>query len=329
MNSKVHTIKLLDQSYELVPIDQLRPHEENPRRGSVPAIVASLEVNGFYGAVVAQRSSSRILVGNHRWEAAKNEGLKELPVFWLDVTDEQARRILLADNRTSDEATWDEGALAALLTQIHESAGTLEGTGYSEEAFDAIVQAANDAVLAATPVVEDEPPPPGQAAALQKKWKTKRGQIWQIPSATVKGKAHRLMCGDATDAADVKRLMGRKMADMVFIDPSYNVDYHGYTEERLKIANDSMPAEKVPRLSSGGFRLLPKRREVDCGNLRLPLIIVAAGISERARGRWLRSTLPNHLGEEHLRLGLWKIQIPTRANFFRPRRRGERCVVRR
>jgi DNA modification methylase len=244
--------KILNQSYELVTIDKLQPHPENPRRGSLPAIAASVAANGFYGAVVAQRSTGRILVGNHRWEAAKSEGLKEIAVVWVDVSDEEARRILLSDNRTADQATWDVPDLAKLLTEIEASAG-LEGTGFDQAAYDAVLQAANDLLETATSVVEDEPPPPDQAAALQKKWKTEPGQIWEIPSLTLEGKAHRLMCGDSTDAADVERLMGGVKADMGFLDPPYGVDYQGYTADRLKIVGDNLPADKFHAFLAAAF----------------------------------------------------------------------------
>jgi DNA modification methylase len=244
--------KILDQSYELINIDKLQPHPENPRRGSLPAIAASVAANGFYGAVVAQRSTGRILVGNHRWEAAKSEGLKEIAVVWVDVSDEQARRILLSDNRTADQATWDVPDLAKLLTEI-EASGGLEGTGFDQAAYDAALQAANDLLEAATSVVEDEPPPPDQAAALQGKWKTELGQIWEIPSLTLAGKAHRLMCGDSTDAADVERLMDGTKADMGFLDPPYGVDYQGYTAERLKIEGDNLLADKFREFLAAAF----------------------------------------------------------------------------
>ena len=123
--------KLLDQDYELVPLERLRLHPRNPRKGAVPLIEESIRENGFYGAVIAQKSTGYVLAGNHRLLAAREAGLTELPVFWVDVSDERALKILLADNRTSDVGTYDEEALARLLEEI--GAEGLVGTGYSEE----------------------------------------------------------------------------------------------------------------------------------------------------------------------------------------------------
>lgn len=135
-----------EQRYELAAIDAVRPHPSNPRRGDVAAIARSVAANGFYGAVVAQRATGYILAGNHRWEAAKREGLGQVPVVWLDCSDEEARRILLADNRTNDVAGYDEEALAKLLDELRADDG-LAGTGWTPADLDALVQSLGDGVL--------------------------------------------------------------------------------------------------------------------------------------------------------------------------------------
>jgi hypothetical protein len=83
---------IINETIEQVPIGSLKPHPRNPRRGDVGAIQASIGHHGFYGAVVAQRSTRRILAGNHRWLAAQAAGLTEVPVAWVDVDDEQTQR---------------------------------------------------------------------------------------------------------------------------------------------------------------------------------------------------------------------------------------------
>jgi ParB-like chromosome segregation protein Spo0J len=121
------------RTFELVPVDRLTVHPDNPRRGNVNAIKQSIEANGFQGALVVQRSTGLVLAGNHRLVAARELGHTKVPVIWADVDDERARRILLADNRTADQATWDEAALAELLGELAIGDEALIGTGFSED----------------------------------------------------------------------------------------------------------------------------------------------------------------------------------------------------
>ena len=120
---------------ELVSLDALELHPDNPRQGDLGAIVTSIETNGWFGTLVAQRSTRRVLVGNHRLRAAQLVGLEEVPVHWIDVDEATARRILLADNRTSDLADYDRQDLAALLREAAE-ADDLLGTGFDAEDLD-------------------------------------------------------------------------------------------------------------------------------------------------------------------------------------------------
>ena len=95
------------------------------------------------------------------------------------------------------------------------------------------------------------------------------------------GIQHRLLCGDSTNRADVERLMAGEKASMVFTDPPYNVDYEGYTEERLKIKGDRMTAAAVLPVPGGHLWKLPPGRPARRLHVRLPLFVVAAGIPER------------------------------------------------
>ena len=117
-------------------------------------------------------------------------------------------------------------------------------------------------------------------------------------------------------------------ADLVFTDPPYNVDYEGYTEEKLKIKGDRMSDAEFKQFLEAAFR---SYRIVEARRLavRLPFLLVAARVPERAGGGRLRGPLPDHLGEEHLRLGLRPLQVPARADLLLPRRRPERPLVRR
>src|SRR3954462_602307 len=92
-------MNILNEQTENVPINSIRPHERNVNEGDLGQIIQSIDENGFWGTVIVQKSTGKILAGNHRWIAAKDQGATEIPVTYVDVDDELARRILLADNR--------------------------------------------------------------------------------------------------------------------------------------------------------------------------------------------------------------------------------------
>lgn len=131
----------LTQRFEDVAIDELEPWPGNPRRSDVGSITTSIDANGFYGAVIAQRSTKRIIAGHGRWLAARAHDFERVPVLWLDVDDEQAQRILVADNRTSDLAVWDEQELAGFLASLD---GALLGTGFTQADLDALIASPPD-----------------------------------------------------------------------------------------------------------------------------------------------------------------------------------------
>lgn len=145
----VPRVRVLNDSVELVPVDALRPHPDNPRKGNVEAIRASLEANGFYGTVIVQKSTGYVLAGNHRLMAAREAGATAVPVSWVDVDDDHAKRILLADNRTNDLAEYDHKTLADLLTRILDDTGTLLGTGYESGDLEGLMEELAEGELAA------------------------------------------------------------------------------------------------------------------------------------------------------------------------------------
>src|SRR5262245_55421258 len=75
---------------------------------------------------------------------------------------------------------------------------------------------------------------------------TVAGDLWIL------GK-HSLYCGDATKPVDVQRLTNGELADCVFTDPPYNVDYEGYTDEELKIEGDKMTSEQFRQFLADVF----------------------------------------------------------------------------
>lgn len=135
-NKPRRAAQVAPQRYEDTNVDQLRAHPKNPNQGDVGAIVESIHENGFYGVIVAQRSTGMILAGEHRWRAAREAGLFRVPVMWLDCDDEDALRVLLADNRTSELGVRDPAALHELLRSLIDTPSGLDGTGYDADFLD-------------------------------------------------------------------------------------------------------------------------------------------------------------------------------------------------
>lgn len=129
-------MEIVNTENVLVPIDALKAHPDNARVGNVDAIVESIRAHGFYGTVIVRKSTGHILAGFHRWQAAKQVGLTEIPVTYVDVDAKTAKRILLADNRTSDLAGYDNESLAKLLGSI----GSLDGTGWTDVDLNALLR---------------------------------------------------------------------------------------------------------------------------------------------------------------------------------------------
>ena len=114
-----------------VSVDTLKEFPGNPRKGNVKKLAESLTANGQYKSIVVQKSTQQILAGNHLWKAAKELGWTDINVVEIDVNDDQAKKIVAADNRLGELGSYDEQALLDLLEEIN-----LEGTGYEPADVD-------------------------------------------------------------------------------------------------------------------------------------------------------------------------------------------------
>lgn len=130
-------------------IKDLKIYHQNPRVGDVEAIAQSLQVNGAYKPIVVNRGThtgrpNEVLAGNHTLKAhrllvERGESQWATIATWVvDVDDEQAARIVLADNRTADLGEYNNDDLLELLGSLEDG---LEGTGYDEGYIDALLGA--------------------------------------------------------------------------------------------------------------------------------------------------------------------------------------------
>jgi site-specific DNA-methyltransferase (adenine-specific) len=236
---------------EWVPLQALRPWADNPRRNddAVAAVAQSIQRFGFGAPILARRVNGEIIAGHTRWKAAQQLGLDRVPVRFLDLDPVDAHLLALADNRLSEDASWNDEMLSAVLADLKAHQADLAATGFTDQELAELLADAD----AAADAGETPEPELSRADELQAKWGTASGQLWTIPSLACAGKAHRLLCGDSTNSADVARLLGDERADCMWTDPPYGVAYVGKTKAKLTIANDTLTGEKLYEFLCAAF----------------------------------------------------------------------------
>lgn len=214
----------MEKKYIEIDIADLVPYDKNPRRNdmAVDDVAESMEQVGYITPIVIDENR-QILAGETRCKALKKRRVKRekvLQVFGL--TEEQKKKYRLLDNKVGEIAEWDPELLAGELEEV--DFGDFD-FGFDELMAELTDTSEEDGAPLSTAVEDDAD------IVLPEEPKAKRGDIYQLG-------AHRLMCGDSTDPADVARLMDGKAADLLLTDPPYNVNYEGGTG--LTIQNDNM-----------------------------------------------------------------------------------------
>lgn len=216
-------------NYYLADVEELIPYARNARTHSsaqITQIAASIKEFGFLAPVVIAEDNT-ILCGHGRFYAAQKLGLKKIPcVKESHLTEAQKRAYIIADNKLSINAGWDDELLAVELSDLQGEGIDLSITGFDEKELADLFDDKSKSD------VEDD----GYdlSAALEKAAFVQRGDIWTVGR-------HRLMCGDATSADDVAALMGGKRANLLLTDPPYGVSFK--SSSGLTIQNDSIKDE--------------------------------------------------------------------------------------
>ncbi len=223
---------------ELWPLDRLQPYERNPREHSADQVrrIAGSMVRFGFNAPILVDGRDGIVAGHGRLAAARFLNLERVPVVVLDhLSPTDRRKYLLADNRLAELSTWNELDLAAELADLGMAADELGDLGFRPVDLDRLSRS----VTATTDVREVEPTPVPTAPVCRP------GDLWIVGR-------HRVLCGDARRAADVRRALGGVLADAVVTDPPYGIEYVGKTGEALTIRNDG--ADDLRDLLEQAFR---------------------------------------------------------------------------
>lgn len=213
--------------YYFADVKSLIPYARNARTHSdmqIAQIAASIKEFGFLNPIVIAEDNT-ILCGHGRLMAAQKLGLKKVPcVKESHLTETQRRAFIIADNKLSLNAGWDNELLSVELTELQGADFDLDLLGFDEKELSQLFDEGNE-------IQEDEF---DVETELTKPTFSKTGDIWSLGR-------HRLVCGDSTKEETYKSLMGKKKANLVMTDPPYNVDYQGSAG---KIKNDNMESDK-------------------------------------------------------------------------------------
>ena len=186
---------------QVVKIADLKPYERNARTHSaeqVEQIAKSIEEFGFLNPVLIDEQKN-IIAGHGRVMAAQKMGLTEVPCLYVEgLTEEQRRAYILADNRLTELGGWDMTIVTEELKDLAFDGFDIVLTGFElniEEPADIQEDEYNETVVG-DPIV-------------------KRGDVWLLGE-------HRLLCGDATSATDMEKLMDGNIAEIAITSPPYN-----------------------------------------------------------------------------------------------------------
>jgi site-specific DNA-methyltransferase (adenine-specific) len=220
----------------LVALERLRPWPGNPRKIAgrrfeelKRALKADPEM--LWARPLLALPDGTVFCGNQRLLAALELGWTSIPLVFVDIDLARATVWALRDNSSWGE--WDEELLTEILAELERSGVELALTGFENRDLDRLlggIGTAND---------PDQLPP-----ARTGRPRSKRGERYRLG-------AHVLVCGDATDAAQLEEALEGEQADLLLSDPPWGVDYVGKTSEQLRITNDD--AAGVSRLLPAAF----------------------------------------------------------------------------
>jgi DNA modification methylase len=205
-------------------------------RAQQRALVGALREVGWVAPVTVNRRSSHIVDGHLRVELALSRNEPTVPVTFVDLSESEERLVLSSLDPIGAMATADRDKLAELLRDL---------TPTEEGLQNLLTELADRNGIRRLGLVEpdDLPPEPEQTEIY-----VQPGELWLLGD-------HRVLCGDSSNPADVARLMAGELAECLWTDPPYGIEYVGKTADQLTIQNDGAGGSDAVIL--GAFRAAP------------------------------------------------------------------------
>jgi DNA modification methylase len=212
------------------PIATLKPDPKNPRKHSpkqIGQIAESIRTFGFNVPVLVDKDL-KVIAGHGRILACQRLGWDSVPTIQLEhLTPAQARAYMIADNRLTEIAAWDDRVLAEQLKELStlDLDFSLEVTGFDMGEIDLRISGLDEAQ---EPDEADAVPEPVGPAI------SRLGDLWLLGD-------NRLICGNALEPSTYEALMAGTAADMAFTDPPYNVRIKGHASGLGTVVHREFP----------------------------------------------------------------------------------------
>lgn len=217
---------------EYISVDHLIPYAKNARTHSddqVAQIAGSMTEFGFVNPILIGDDGG-IIAGHGRLMAARMLGVKEVPTIRLShLSEVQRKALVIADNKIAENAGWNDELLRQELQALDGDEFDLGLLGFNDEELDAFLNGEGDGEGLtdenAAPEIPETP-----VSVL--------GDLWLCGD-------HKILCGDSTLIDSYQTLLGEELADMVFTDPPYNVNYANSAKDKMRgksrpIQNDNL-----------------------------------------------------------------------------------------
>jgi len=228
---------------EQIPIDQLRPNDQNPRQNddAVDAVARSIQAYGFNNPIITD-ADLNVAAGHTRLKAARKLGLKTVPVIRVPgLVGSKFTGFAIADNATAEIAQWDPELLNRLVSELNLDVDfDLSSLGFDDAELTQIL----DWGCRDNDDRADEAPPLPEVPTARP------GDLWRLGD-------HRLLCGDSTKSDHLQRLVTHVSIDCLITDPPYGVNYRSRGQKGETwgaIQNDDLDAAALEAFLGTAFQ---------------------------------------------------------------------------
>lgn len=292
-------VRVAAKGLPMVCIDELKPYENNAKihgQEQIEQLRKSLREFGFVSPVLIDEDKN-LIAGHGRVEAARAEGMTEVPYVTVsDLTEAQRRAYIIADNRLAETGEWDAARLKFEMEELSSLSFDTALTGFT---MDNILLLSGDEPAGGPEAQEDD-----YDGSVPEETAVRDGDLWKLGG-------HRLMVGSTSSKKSVERLMNGVKANMVFTDPPYGVavgsknkmldDVAGGKSGRCteNIYGDTMSESELHDMLLAAMRNIREACAEDAsyyvtspqgGSLGLMMMMMEAGLEVRHMLIWRKSS---------------------------------------